>query len=55
MLGKIEAVRRRGQERMRWMDGIIDSMYISSRKLQETVKDREAWCVVIHGVTKNWT
>ena len=55
MLGKIEAVRRRGQERMRWMDGIIDSMYISSRKLQETVKDREAWYAAVHGAAKSWT
>ena len=55
MLGKVEGRRRRGHQRMRWLDGITDAVNMNLGRLQEMVTDSGAWCAVVHGVTKSWT
>ena len=55
MLGKIEGRTRRGQQRMRWLDGITNAMDMKLTKLQEMVRDMKAWCVLVHGIMKSWT
>ena len=55
MLGKIKGKRRRGREKVRWLDSITDSMDMNLSKLQEIVEEKGGWCAVVHGVAKNWT